>query len=94
VWNLGKPGMAPCVRSLAVTASGAVVGVLGQKGMPAHVFKYADGSFENLGEIRTHVLRTDYNWYASDLDPAVAIPGMVLFGNAGRQGRLFSYYTN
>jgi len=95
VWNLGKPGMAPCIRSLTVTKNGSVVGVLGQKGMPAHVFRYADGSFEVVGEIRTHVLRADYNWYASDLDPSVYLPeGMVLFGNAGRIGKLVSYYGN
>lgn len=94
VWNLGKPGTATNIRSLVMTNKGDVVGVLGQNGIPAYLFRYSDGSFENIGLVRTHVFRADYNFYASELEPSVYLKeGVILFGNSGRIGRLLEYYN-
>jgi hypothetical protein len=93
--NLGKPSSTPFIRSLVITNSGKVCGVVGDNGFPTQVFEYDKGGFHIVGEIRCTIFKTDYNWYASDLCPAIYLKqGTVMFGERGRLGKLFAYYTN
>jgi hypothetical protein len=95
IWNLGKPSTTNFIRSLVVTNSGKVCGVVADNGFPAQVFEYEDGGFHNVGEIRCTIFKGDYNWYASDLDPVVYLKhGTILFGMRGRIGKLFAYFNN
>lgn len=92
---LGKPNASSWVRSLVVTNDGTVCGITGQANMPGMVFKYANGVYDNIGWLMPQLQRTDYTWYMSDLESAVYLKqGVIVFGNAGRIGKIVTYYNN
>ncbi|MBL8028019.1 MAG: hypothetical protein JNL74_16480, partial [Fibrobacteres bacterium] len=83
------------IRSLIITPKGKIIGVVGQNELLGQIFTWENGVYDLVGWVRTAVMRTDYNWYASDLIPCVYMPtGTIMFGNAGRIGKLISWYNN